>query len=85
MSRSRPENFLGARVLDRGHEDLPKCLNEMAIRLPPGRNSAENLLYRVGDFIDKLASLSRLLLVLGRLASVLCLGTLGFHVIEGWM
>ncbi len=31
------------------------------------------------------ASLSRLLLVLGLLTTVLGLGTLGFHVIEGWL
>ena len=32
-----------------------------------------------------LASLSRILLVLGLLTAVLGLGTLGFHVIEGWV
>ena len=32
-----------------------------------------------------LASLSRILLVLGLLSAVLGLGTLGFHVIEGWL
>ena len=44
-----------------------------------------NLLYRVRDFTIMRASLSRLFLVVGLLLAALGLGTLGFHLIEGWM